>query len=120
MSLEDDCKHLMYCRSKIKEYRRSEQGARLRIVEYLKNHNQEGVVFKHNNKKVTLMVDSKPLKKSMSKREKEKNINDVLTKVGTVQNIHETTQKIISGLQQISLTNKPPVDKLKLKVQNKS
>lgn len=118
MGLEDDCKHLMYCREKITDYRKMETEARLRIVEYLSNHGQEGVVFTHKNKKVTLMVDSKHPKKPISAKEKEKKIHDILAEIGTIPNVYDTTQQIIKGMSRVSLVDKP--SKLKLTVHQQS
>lgn len=114
MTLEDECKQLMYCRDKIKEYKKAEEEAKSRIINYLKNHNQEGVVFKHNNKHVTLLVESTSVKKNISRKDKEKKVQNVLINAG-VKNVDVATQEIINGLRQISLTDKPNKDKLKLK-----
>lgn len=114
MTLEDECKQLMYYRDKIKEYKLHEQEIKTRIVNYLKNHDQEGVVFKHNNKHITLMVEPTILKKNMSKKEKEKKVQDILFNAG-VTNVEGATQEIINGLKQVALTDKPAKDKLKLK-----
>ena len=114
MTLEDECKQLMYCRDKIKEYRYAEEETRSRIIAYLKNHDQDGVIFKHNNKHVTLMVESTNVKRNISRKEKEKKVHSILSNVG-VQNVDSTTQEIINGLKQVSLTDKPKKDKLKLK-----
>ena len=109
MTLEDECKQLMYYRDKIKEYKLHEQEIKTRIVNYLKNHDQEGVVFKHNNKHITLMVEPTILKKNMSKKEKEKKVQDILFNAG-VTNVEGATQEIINGLKQIALTDKPVKD----------
>ena len=115
MTLEDECKQLMYCRDKIKEYKKGELEAKRRIITYLKNHNQAGVVFKHNNKHVTLLVESTCLKKNISKKEKEQKVQDILTNVG-VKDVDMATKEIINGLKQVALTDKPTTDKLKLKM----
>jgi hypothetical protein len=115
MTLEDECKQLMYCRDQIKEYRKGEEEVRKRIISYLKNHGQEGVRFKHNNKQITLMVESTIAKKNISKKEKEKKVQQILNGVG-VKNADLTTQEIINGLRQVSLIDKPNKDKLKLKM----
>lgn len=117
MTLEDDCEHLMHCRDKIKEYRKMEAEYKLRIVENLTNRGKKGVMFNHQNKKVTLMVDSNLSKKPISAKEKEKKIHEILNSIGTVQNVHDTTQQIIKGMSRVSVENKPPNGgKLKLKV----
>lgn len=117
MTLEDECKQLMYFRDKIKEYKKGEENTKKRIISYLKNHNQEGVIFKHNNKNVTLMVESTSIKKNISKKEKEKKVQNILTNAG-VKNVDLATQEIINGLRQVSLSGKPNMDKLKLKTKN--
>jgi uncharacterized SAM-dependent methyltransferase len=114
MALEDECKQLMYYRDKIKEYKKGEEETRNRIISYLKNHNQDGVIFKHNNKHVTLMVESTSMKKNISKKEKEKKVQNILSNAG-VKNVDFTTMEIINGLSQVALTDKPNKDKLKLK-----
>jgi hypothetical protein len=114
MTLEDECKKLMYCRDKIKEYKKGEEEAKNSIINYLKSHNQEGVVFKHNNKHVTLMVETTSMKKNISKKEKEKKVQNILLNAG-VKNVDLATQEIINGLRQIPLTDKPNKEKLKLK-----
>lgn len=113
MTLEDDCKQLMYYKDKIKEYKKEEESVKNRIILYLKNHDQEGVKFKHNNKSITLMVESTCLKKNISRKEKEKNVQEILLNAG-VKNIDVATQEIIKGISQVTL-NKPNKDKLKLK-----
>lgn len=115
MTLEDECKQLMYCRDQIKEYKKGEEEARKRIISYLKNHGQEGVRFKHNNKQITVLIESTSVKKNISKKEKEKKVQQILNGVG-VKNVDLTTQEIINGLRQVSLTDKPNKDKLKLKM----
>lgn len=117
MTLEDECKQLMYYRDKIKEYKQREEEIKKHIIAYLKNHNQDGVIFKHNDVRVTLMVDSIKLKKNISKKEKEKKVSDILENAG-VKNIDITTQEIINGMQQVSLTDKPK-DRLKFKTSKK-
>jgi predicted transport protein len=114
MALEDECKQLMYYRDKIKELKKGEEEVKSRIIAYLKNHNQEGVIFKHKDKNVTLMVESTSLKKNVSKKEKEKKVQNILANAG-VQDIDLATKEIINGLKQVSLTDKPYKDKLKLK-----
>lgn len=114
MTLEDECKQLMFYRDKIKEYRRAEQDTRDRIIEYLKNHNQDGVIFKHNNKHITLMVEVANLKKNISKKEKEKKVQKILMDAG-LKNVDLATKEIINGLSQVTLTDHPPKNKLKLK-----
>jgi hypothetical protein len=118
MTLEDECQQLMYYRDKIKEYKKGEEDTKIRIISYLKNHNQAGVIFKHNNKHVTLMVESTSIKKNISKKEKEKKVQNILVQAG-VQDVDSTTNKIINGLQQLSLTDKPNKDRLKLKASKK-
>lgn len=118
MTLEEECTQLMYYRDKIKDYKKHENETRKRIISYLKNHNQAGVIFKHRNKNITLMVETTNIKKNISKKEKEKKVQSILANVG-VKNIDSATQEIINGLQQVSLTNKPSRDILKLKVSNK-
>jgi len=113
MTLEDECKQLMYYRDKIKEYKRFEEEIRNRIISYLKNHEQDGVIFKHNNKHITLMVHSTNIKRNISQKEKEKKLQSILLNAG-VSNVDSATQEIISGLKQISLSDKPKRDKLKL------
>jgi hypothetical protein len=115
MTLEDECKQMMYYRDKIKEYKKGEEEAKTRIITYLKNHNQAGVVFKHKDKHITLMVESTNVKKNVSKKEKEKKVQFILTNAG-VKNVDVATQEIINGLRQVSLTDKPTKDKLKLKM----
>ncbi|ADO00373.1 hypothetical protein WIV_gp030 [Wiseana iridescent virus] len=117
MTLEDECKQLMYYRDKIKEYKRGEDETKSKIISYLKNHNQEGVIFKHNGKHITLMVESTSIKKNITRKEKEKKVSSVLKNAG-VTNIEGATQEIINGLRQVSLTDKPNKDKLKLKTTN--
>ena len=114
MTLEDECKQLMYYRDKIKEYKKGEEETKNRIISYLKNHSQDGVIFKHNNKHVTLMVESTSMKKNISKKEKEKKVQNILSNAG-VKNVDSTTVEIINGLRQVVLTDKPNKDKLKLK-----
>ena len=114
MTLEDECKQLMYLRDKIKEYKKGEEEAKRRIISYLKNHNQDGVIFKHNNKHITLMVESTNIKKNVSKKEKEKKVQSILSNAG-VKNVDLATQEIINGLKQVTITDKPSKDKLKLK-----
>jgi len=118
MTLEDECKQLMYYRDKIKEYKQREEDAKRRIIAYLKNHNQDGVIFKHNDKRVTLMVDSIQAKKNPSKKEKEKKVQHILQNAG-VHNVDVTTQEIINGISQVSLTDKPTKDRLKFKTTKK-
>jgi hypothetical protein len=118
MTLEDECKQLMYYRDKIKEYKKGEEDTKTRIISYLKNHNQDGVIFKHNNKHVTLMVESTSMKKNISKKEKEKKVQNILSNAG-VKNVDSTTVEIINGLRQVTLTDKPNKDKLKLKTVKK-
>ena len=50
----------------------------------------------------------------MSKKEKEKKVQDILFNAG-VTNVEGATQEIINGLKQVALTDKPVKDKLKLK-----
>jgi len=69
MTLEDECKQLMYYRDKIKEYKQKEEEVKTHIIKYLKNHNQDGVILKHNDNRVTLMVNSVNVKKNISKKE---------------------------------------------------
>lgn len=114
MALEDECKQLMYFRDKIKEYKKGEEEAKSRIISYLKNHNQDGVIFKHNNKHVTLMVETTNMKKNVSKKEKEKKVQTILSNAG-VKNVDIATQEIINGLRQVIISDKPTKDKLKLK-----
>lgn len=114
MALEDECKQLMYYREKIKECKRAEEETKARIIAYLKNHNQDGVIFKHNNKHITLMVETTNAKRNITRKEKEKKVQFILSNIG-VQNVDSATQEIINGLQQVSLTDKPKKDKLKLK-----
>jgi hypothetical protein len=114
MALEDECKQLMYYRDKIKEYKKEEVESKSRIISYLKNHNQAGVVFKHNNKRVTLMVEATCARKNISLKEKERKVQDVLVNVG-VKDVDIATRDIIEGLRQV-YTDKPTKDKLKLKV----
>lgn len=113
--LEDECKQLMYFRDKIKQYKKGEEDTRNRIIAYLKNHNQDGVIFKHNNKHITLMVEPTNIKKNVSQKEKEKKVQSILKNIG-VENPSTATQEIINGLRQVSLTDKPVKDKLKLKI----
>lgn len=114
MTLEDECKQLMYYRDKIKEYKRGEDETKKRIISYLKNHNQEGLIFKHNNRNITLMVESTSIKKNISKKEREKKVQNILSNAG-VKNVDTATQEIINGLKQVSLTDKPNKDVLKFK-----
>jgi len=114
MTLEDECQQLMYYKNKIKEYKKGEEETKSRIVSYLKNHNQDGVIFKYNNKHVTLMVESTVQKKNVSKKEREKKVQNILYNVG-LKDVDNLTQEIINGLKQVSLTDKPHRDKLKLK-----
>ena len=114
MTLEDECQQLMYYRDKLKEYKKGEKEAKSRIITYLKNHNQHGVIFKHNSKQITLMVESASVKKKVTKKEKEQKVQTILYNAG-VKDINTTTQEIINGLQQVSLTDKSNKDKLKLK-----
>ena len=114
MTLEDECKKLMYYRDKIKEYKKGEEDTKNHIITYLKNHNQAGVIFKHNNKHVTLLVEATSIKKNVSKKEKEKKVQNILVNAG-VKNVDLATQEIINGLRQVALTDKPSKDKLKLK-----
>lgn len=118
MTLEDECKQLMYYRDKIKECKKGEEEAKARIISYLKNHNQDGVIFKHNNKHITLMVESMSVKKNISKKEKEKKVQTILSNAG-VKNVDLTTVEIINGLKQVTLTDKPNRDKIKLKTVKK-
>lgn len=114
MTLEDECKQLMYYRDKIKEYKKGEEETKKRIISYLKNHNQDGVIFKHNNKHITLMVESTSVKKNVSVKEKEKKVQSILSNAGVV-NVDSATQDIINGLKQVYVSNKPNKDVLKLK-----
>lgn len=118
MTLEDECKQLMYYKQKIKEYKQKEEDIKTHIIRYLKNHHQDGVIFKHNDKRITLMVNSVKTKKNISKKEKEKKVHDILQNAG-VQNVDVTTQEIIDGIQQVSLSDQPFKDKLRFKT-NKS
>lgn len=114
MTLEDECKRLMFYREKIKEFKKGENEAKNAIILYLKNHNQGGVIFKHNNKQITLLVESTTTKKNISKKEKEKMVQKVLVNAG-VQNVDITTQEIINSLQQPLNLDRPSMDKLKFK-----
>jgi hypothetical protein len=114
MTLEDECKQLMYFRDKIKEYKKAEQEIRNSIISYLKNHNQEGVIFKHNQRNITLTVKSTTPKKNISRKERECKVKDILSNAG-VQNIDITTQEIIDGLRQVIISDKLSQDKLKFK-----
>lgn len=105
----------MYFRDKIKDCKKGEVEAKNRIITYLKNHNQAGVVFKHKDKHVTLMVETTNVKKNFSQKEKEKKVQFILSNAG-VQNVDAATQEIINGLRQVSITDKPTKDKLKLKM----
>jgi hypothetical protein len=118
MTLEDECKRLMYYRDKIKEYRKGEEETKARIISYLKNHNQDGVIFKHNNKNITLMVESVSARKIISRKEKEKKVQNILSNAG-IKNVDTTTMEIINGLQQATIADKPTKDKLKLKTAKK-
>lgn len=102
MTLEDECKQLMYYRDKIKEYKKAEQEIKNGIISYLKNHNQEGVIFKYNQKNITLMVKSTP-KRNISQKDREHKVKNILSNAG-VQNIETTTQEIISGLRHITIS----------------
>lgn len=114
MTLEEECKQLVYYRDKIKEFKKKENETKKNIILYLKNHNQEGVIFKHNNKHVTLMVESTAVKKNIPPKEKEKKVQSILINAG-VKNVDLTTQEIINGLKQVSCVAKPNKDKLKVK-----
>lgn len=114
MTLEDECKQLMYFRDKIKEYKKAEQEIKNSIISYLKNHNQEGVIFKHNQRNITLMVKPTVPKKNISQKEKEYKLKDILSNAG-VENVEVTTQEIINGLRQVTISEKPVKDKLKFK-----
>jgi hypothetical protein len=118
MTLEDECKKLMYYRDKIKEFKKGEEDTKTRIISFLKNHNQEGVIFKHNNKHVTLMVESTSMKKNISKKEKERKLQNILSNAG-VKNVDSTATEIINGLKQVTLSDKPNKDKLKFKTVKK-
>ena len=118
MTLEDECKQLMYYRDKIKEYKKYEEEVRYRIISYLKNHNQDGVIFKHNQKHITLMVEEKPIKKNISKIEKEKKVKSILSNAG-VQNIDAATQEIINGINQVTISNNITKGRLKVKINKK-
>ena len=119
MTLEDEVKQLMYYKDKIKEYKKVEKSTTNSIIQYLKNHNQDGVIFKHNGKHVTLMVETTNSRRNVTTKEKEKKVQDVLYNAG-VKNIDVTTQEIINGLRQVTLSDKPSKDKLKLKTNKKN
>jgi len=114
MTLEDECKRLMYYRDQTKELKKAEETTRNRIISYLKNHNQDGVIFKHNYKHITLMVEETNIKKNISKKEKEKKVQKILESAG-VKNIDTATKEIINGISQVTLTGRPVRNKLKLK-----
>lgn len=115
MTLLDECKQLMYYRSKIKDLKIMEEETKTKIISYLKNHNQGGVIFKYNGKQVTLMVEPTTPKRSISQKERVKRVHDVLVDAG-VSNIESTTQKIINGLKQVTLKDKPSKEKIRFKV----
>jgi hypothetical protein len=112
MTFEDECKQLMQCKEKIKEYKKREEQIKNSIMSYLKNHNQDGVIFKYNNKNVTIMVESIHVKKNVSKKEREKKVQNILVNAG-VKDIDSTTQEIINGLRQASVTDKSTKSRLK-------
>lgn len=114
MALEDEVKQLMYYRDKIKEYKRAEEMTRSKIIQYLKNHGQDGVIFKHNNKHVTLMVETTNLKKGVSLKEREKTVQGILFNAG-IKNVDTTTQEIIQGLKTLAIVEDKSKDKLKVK-----
>ncbi|ABF82132.1 hypothetical protein MIV102R [Invertebrate iridescent virus 3] len=116
MTLEDECKQLMVCRDEIKKLKLKEKEAKNRILTYLKNHNQYGVIFKHNKKQISITVETTPVKKNPSLKEKQTKIQDILSGVG-VANPDATTQEIIDGLKTTTITdtsNQKDVLKLKM------
>jgi hypothetical protein len=114
MTLEDECNRLMYYIDQIKELKKAEETTRKHIISYLRNHKQDGVIFKHNNKHITLMVEETNIKKNISKKEKEKKVQKILENAG-VKNIDAATKEIINGISQVTLTSHPTRNKLKLK-----
>jgi hypothetical protein len=114
MTLEDECKHLIFIKEKLKEYRKAESETISNIITYLKNHNHEGVTFKHGKKKYTLMVEATKVRKTTTKKEREKKVQNILINAG-VQNVDMATKEIINGLNQVTLTDQSK-NKLKLKV----
>ena len=114
MTLDEECQNLMHCKTKIREYKQKETEIKNRIIEYLKNHNQEGVIFKHNNKKITLMVNSIYVKKNIGKKEKMQQVQRILQLAGA-KNVEVVTHEILDGIQQLRLTDKPSKDVLKFK-----
>ena len=115
MTLEDEVKQLMFCRDKIKEFKKEEKAITNKIIEYLKNHNQDGVIFKHNNKSVTLMVESTNIRKCVSLKEKQKKVEDILYNSG-ITDVDSTTKEIIEGIKSLTVTSEIPRDKLKVKM----
>jgi hypothetical protein len=114
MTLKDEIEQLMFFRDKIKEYRRLEEESKTRIVQYLKNHNQEGVIFKHNNRQVSLMVKSTTPRKNVAYKEKEQKVVSILTNAG-LHNAEVATQDILKGLKEMTLANKPSRDRIAFK-----
>lgn len=120
MTLEDQVKHLMNCRDQIKELKKQEDLVRTNIIAWLKNHNQDGVVFKHDNKRVTLMVSSAPSRKYASAKEKEQRVGDILTCFSSHESsrdVNATTREILEGLKNMRLNGHVIRDTLKIRLQ---
>lgn len=115
MSLQDKVKQLMYYRDKIKEYKILEDKSRLEIIEFLKNHNQDGVIFKHNKKNVTLMVESSNLKKSVSQKEKQRKVQSILHNAG-IRDVDNTMAAILESMKSLTVVDNVSKDKLKVKM----
>lgn len=105
----------MYYRDKIKEYKLLEDNSRLEIIEFLKNHNQDGVIFKHNKKHVTLMVESSNVKKSVSQKEKHRKVQSILHNAG-ISDVDNTTAAILESMKSLAVVDHACKDKLKVKI----
>ncbi|AHL67542.1 hypothetical protein DH26_gp047 [Chloriridovirus anopheles1] len=118
MTLEDEVKQLMYYRDKIKEYKHVEEMTRNKIIEYLKNHGQDGVIFKHKNRHITLMVETTQLKKGVTLKEREKKVHNILYNAG-ITDVDNTAHEIIQSLKSLSIVEDKSKDKLKVKTTKK-
>jgi hypothetical protein len=112
MSIEDEVKYFMYCREQIKDFKRQETLLKNNILQYLKNHKQEGVSFKYREKKVTLTIYSSNVRKNIPMKEKEKKVESILSQPNL--NVHIATREIIESVKNLSLVDKK--DKLKIKI----
>lgn len=105
MTLEDECRKLMFLRDKIKELKKIEESTKNNIIEYLNNHGQSGIIFKHNKKPVTIMVESTMVKKHIDKKEREKNLQNLLKEQG-LKDFEAVSREIFQKLKWSTPTKK--------------